>query len=107
MKASALREFIGENIAPGSLVISDGLSSYPNALPGSEYEHNPINVKRSGLKAHQVLPGIHLLFSSPSGGWKAHIRVPPDRIICSPIWTNLSSGSTAAPLAGAAYSSSG
>lgn len=61
--SKALRKFITANIAPGSLVISDGLSSYPIALAGSEYEHNPINVKRSGLKAHQLLPGVHRLFS--------------------------------------------
>lgn len=62
-KNQALREFITASIAPGSVVISDALGSYPRALAGSEYEHNPINVKRSGLKAHQVLPGVHRLFS--------------------------------------------
>ena len=62
-KAAALRPFITANVSPGSVVISDALSSYPNAVAGPEYEHNPINVKRSGLKAHQVLPGVHRLFS--------------------------------------------
>ena len=62
-KSDALREFITVNIAPGSLVVSDALASYPNALAGPEYAHDPINVKRSGLKAHQLLPGVHRLFS--------------------------------------------
>lgn len=62
-KAAALRPFITANVSPGSVVISDALSSYPNAVAGPGYEHNPINVKRSGLKAHQVLPGVHRLFS--------------------------------------------
>jgi len=62
-KSEALREVVAANIAPGSVVISDALSSYPSALAGSEYEHNPINVKRSGLQAHQLLPGVHRLFS--------------------------------------------
>ena len=62
-KSKALHEFITANITPGSLVISDALSSYPNALAGSEYQHEPINIQRSGLKAHQLLPGVHRLFS--------------------------------------------
>gem|GEM_PF-1278769 len=62
-KSETLREFITANIAPGSVVISDALSSYPNALAGPEYEHDPINVKSSGLQAHQLLPGVHRLFS--------------------------------------------
>jgi transposase-like protein len=62
-KSTALREFITANIAPGTTVISDALSSYPNALAGPDYEHDPINIKRSGLQAHQVLPGVHRLFS--------------------------------------------
>ncbi|MPY76952.1 MAG: IS1595 family transposase, partial [Actinophytocola sp.] len=62
-KAGAIQDFVTENIAPGSVVISDAFSSYSNALADPEYEHNPINVKRSGLKAHQLLPGVHRLFS--------------------------------------------
>ena len=62
-KSETLREFITANIAPGNVVISDALSSYPNALAGPEYEHDPINVKSSGLQAHQLLPGVHRLFS--------------------------------------------
>lgn len=62
-KGETLRAFVAANVAPGSTVISDALSSYPVVLRGTEYEHNPINIKRSGLKAHALLPGVHQLFS--------------------------------------------
>lgn len=62
-KSETLREFITANIAPGSTVISDALTSYPSALAGSDYEHDSINIKQSGLQAHQLLPGVHRLFS--------------------------------------------
>lgn len=62
-KGDTLRAFVAENVAPGSLVISDALSSYPVALKGTACEHNPINARRSGLKAHELLPGVHRLFS--------------------------------------------
>jgi len=62
-QAETLRAFVADNVAGGSLVISDALSSYPLALKGTDCEHDPINVKRSGLKAHELLPGVHLLFS--------------------------------------------
>lgn len=61
--AATLQTFITDNVAPGSTVITDALSSYPPALQGQAYQHNPINVKRSGLKAHELLPGVHRLFS--------------------------------------------
>ena len=61
--SASLREFVAANIEPGSTVISDALTSYPGALKGEEYEHQPINVKRSGLKAHELLPGVHRIFS--------------------------------------------
>lgn len=62
-KAEALRTFVVANVAPGSQVVSDALASYPVALAGTEYEHNPINVRRSGAAAHTLLPGVHRLFS--------------------------------------------
>lgn len=36
-----MRPFIIDNVSAGSVVISDAFSSYPNALAGSEYEHDP------------------------------------------------------------------
>jgi transposase-like protein len=105
-KAAALRPFITANVSPGSVVISDALSSYPNAVAGPGYEHNPINVKRSGLKAHQVLPGVHRLFSLAKR-WLEGTKAASTLTICSPTWTNSSSASTAAPPASAACCSSG
>ncbi len=58
-----LRPFLVNSIAPGSEVISDALSGYPNAFAREDYTHNPVNVKRSGLRAHELLPGVHRLFS--------------------------------------------
>ena len=57
----SLRAFITANIAQGSTILSDGLSSYPGALRG--YLHEPINVSASGKRAHEVLPAVHRIFS--------------------------------------------
>jgi len=59
---ATLRAFISRNIAPGSTVITDALQSY-NIIAGDGFVHEPINVKRSGLKAHEVLPGVHRVAS--------------------------------------------
>lgn len=59
---STLRDFISRNIAPGSTVITDALQSY-NIIAEDGFVHEPINVKRSGLKAHEVLPGVHRVAS--------------------------------------------
>ncbi len=56
------RDFISRNIAPGSSVITDALQSY-NIIAEDGFVHEPINVKRSGLKAHEVLPGVHRVAS--------------------------------------------
>ena len=57
-----LRGFITANIAPGSTVITDALNSY-QAIVKDGFEHEPINVKRSDSKAHEVLPGVHRVAS--------------------------------------------
>jgi transposase-like protein len=59
---ATLRDFISRNIAPGSSVITDALQSY-NIIAEDGFVHEPINVKRSGLKAHEVLPGVHRVAS--------------------------------------------
>ena len=56
--SETLREFLLANIAPGAVVISDGLGSYPAAC-GEDYRHTPFNVRASGLPAHVPLPGVH------------------------------------------------
>lgn len=55
-KAASLRSFVTANITGGATVISDALASYPNAVTGSGHEHDPVNVKASGMKAHELLP---------------------------------------------------
>jgi hypothetical protein len=61
VKAPTLRAFIVENIAPGTTLRTDALTSYPHAVGG--YVHDPVNVLRSGKQAHESLPGVHRLFS--------------------------------------------
>ena len=58
----ALRNFLLGAVAPGSLVITDGLKSYPAATV-SEWGHKPVVVKGSGLQAHEALPGVHRVAS--------------------------------------------
>ena len=60
--AGTLGAFIRENIEPGSVVHTDGLSSYPSALLGS-YTHKPFNISSSEHQAHEDLPGVHRVAS--------------------------------------------
>jgi transposase-like protein len=57
-----LGEFLHRNITPGSVVVSDALSSYPPAIADT-FGHEPFNIKRSGLHAHEVLPAAHRVAS--------------------------------------------
>ncbi len=57
-EALTLRSFLLNHVEPGSVLITDGLSSYPGAA-GSDYTHKPRPVKGSGMKAHELLPGVH------------------------------------------------
>ncbi len=61
-KATTLRSFLLDHVEPGSGLITDGWGSYPGAA-GPDYKHKPIAVKPSGKKAHEVLPGVHLVAS--------------------------------------------
>lgn len=60
--APSLRRFLLENIEPGSLLLTDGLKSYPAAV-GMDYSHKPVNVAGSSLPAHVPLPGVHRIAS--------------------------------------------
>ncbi|MHB8189886.1 MAG: IS1595 family transposase [Ferrimicrobium sp.] len=60
--ATSLERFISENVEPGSNLVTDGWSSYPQAVR-DHYVHKPINVKRSGQPAHVALPGVHRVAS--------------------------------------------
>lgn len=61
-QAPALRAFLLDHVEPGSVVLSDGLKSYPGAV-GDDYSHKPFNVAKSGLPAHVPLPGVHRVAS--------------------------------------------
>lgn len=60
--AEHLGTFLHRHIEPGSVVISDALNSYPPAIADT-FGHKPFNIKRSGLRAHEVLPGVHRVAS--------------------------------------------
>jgi transposase-like protein len=57
-----LRSFLLEHIEPGSLLLTDGLSSYTSAV-GSDYIQQSFPVRGSGRKAHELLPGVHRVAS--------------------------------------------
>lgn len=81
-KAETLRGFITANVAAGSTVVSDALASYPAAMADPDFHHEPINVKRSGLDAHQALPGVHRLFALVKTWIEGthHGRIEPDHL---------------------------
>ena len=58
---ASLKAFAAKTIATDSVVVTDGLRSYPPALHG--YEHEAINVASSGRPAHESLPAVHRLFA--------------------------------------------
>jgi len=57
-----LRTFLLNHIEPGSLLLTDGLSSYAGAI-GSDYLQQSFPVKGSGKQAHELLPGVHRVAS--------------------------------------------
>ena len=52
---------VERNVEPGSLIRTDGWKGYVVEKRG--YEHDPRNVKKSGKKAHENLPLVHLVAS--------------------------------------------
>jgi hypothetical protein len=58
--ADSLAAFLDANLEPGSCVITDGWSAYPAATKG-RYTHRGTSVASSGMQAHEVLPGVHLV----------------------------------------------
>ncbi len=61
-KATSLDPFLHACAEPGSVVVTDGLKSYPRAV-GADYDHRPVTVARSGSKASALLPGVHRVAS--------------------------------------------
>lgn len=57
-----LGQFLRQNVAPGSVILSDALRSYPLAIADT-FGHTPFNITRSALPAHEVLPGVHRVAS--------------------------------------------
>lgn len=60
--AASLSEFLDEHVASGSRALTDGWSGY-NAQATAGLDHTPIAIDPTGLKAHQVMPGVHRVFS--------------------------------------------
>ncbi len=60
--APTLRAFLLAHVERGSVVVTDGLKSYPSAV-GPDYSHRPFNVAGSGQPAHVPLPGVHRVAS--------------------------------------------
>ena len=60
--AGSLSAFLQANVEPGSLIVTDGWSGYPAATRG-HYQLAATSISGSGLAAHEVLPGVHLVFS--------------------------------------------
>jgi transposase-like protein len=60
--AAHLRDFLLANVEPGSRIFTDGWSSYPKATRDL-YLHDATSIAGSGLEAHEVLPGVHRIFS--------------------------------------------
>jgi len=57
---ATLHGFIAQNIEPGSVVRTDGLSAY-GGLKG--YQHDPVVVTGSGKTADELLPRVHTVVS--------------------------------------------
>lgn len=62
VRASVLRSFLADSVEGGSVLMTDGLSPYPAAV-GENYVHRPFTLAGTGLKAHEVLPGVHRVAS--------------------------------------------
>jgi len=61
-QSSTLRAFLLDWIQPGSVIVTDGLSSYPTAR-GDNYLHKPHVVAGASKPAHVSLPGVHRVAS--------------------------------------------
>ena len=57
---SSLGSFVEETVAQGSVVWTDGLTSY-GSLEAKGYEHRPRVIQGSGRQAHELLPHVHLI----------------------------------------------
>jgi transposase-like protein len=60
--AASLESFLAESVAPGSRVHTDGWRGY-NGISARGYAHEVTVIKRSRLKASELLPGVHRVIS--------------------------------------------
>lgn len=56
-------EFFKEHVAPGSTLLTDDWRSYRAAAKSARLEHVATNVSKCDRKAHDILPGVHRVFS--------------------------------------------
>lgn len=54
--ADTIKAILRENVEPDTKIVSDAYSSLVSAM--RDYEHTPINVKRSGTPAHLLFPAV-------------------------------------------------
>jgi len=60
----SLADFVQEHVSAGSVLLTDGFASYRGQRIASSYAHVPVAVNALGRHhAHEVLPGIHRVFS--------------------------------------------
>jgi hypothetical protein len=62
-RAPTCEGFVRENVAPGTVVRTDGWQGY-DALPRMGYQHDPIALLGDGAATDAHLPLIHLVFSN-------------------------------------------
>jgi transposase-like protein len=60
--AASLLPFVEQAVHCGATVVTDGWRAY-DGLPGMGYQHRVYNVKRSGKRAHELLPRVHRVAS--------------------------------------------
>ena len=99
-------DFAKANIAPGTILYTDGDPLYNDLHRQLDITHEPLVVVSSTEEAHQLLPGIASRHCS-SGGWPAPCTTatpPPTSTTTS---TSSPSGSTVAPRAVAACCGTG
>jgi len=56
-------EFFREHIAPGSTLLTDDWRSYRIPARSAGFDHVATNVSKCDREAHEVLPGVHRVFS--------------------------------------------
>lgn len=94
--AKHLGECMHRNLSPGSVVVSDALPSYPLAITDT-FEHKSFNIKRFGLPAHELLPGVHWA-ASLLKRWPVPTNPEAPPSTCRPTWMSSPFGSTAVML---------